>query len=267
METMTPLDFLDFRNYLFPASGFQSFQFRELEVMLGLKNEKRHTYNNTPYAEVFNTEKKTRLQELEEGQSLLQLVEKWLERIPFLEMDGFDFIAEYKKSVVSMVEKEKKAIMETDVLSQEYKEMRVRMLGDTNTFFAAILDENTHNKMIEEGQMMLSYKATQAALFINLYREQPILQMPFQFLQKLTEIDENLTTWRYRHAQMVLRMLGKKIGTGGSSGHEYLAKTARKHHIFLDLQNISTLLIPRSDLPILPEKLIERLGFKFNNPM
>ena len=37
METMTPLDFLDFRNYLFPASGFQSFQFRTLEVLLGLK--------------------------------------------------------------------------------------------------------------------------------------------------------------------------------------------------------------------------------------
>ena len=29
LETMTPLDFLDFRSYLFPASGFQSFQFRE----------------------------------------------------------------------------------------------------------------------------------------------------------------------------------------------------------------------------------------------
>ena len=38
LETMTPLDFLDFRNLLFPASGFQSYQFRVLEVMLGLKS-------------------------------------------------------------------------------------------------------------------------------------------------------------------------------------------------------------------------------------
>ena len=34
METMTPLDFLDFRKYLFPASGFQSFQFRKVSLQL-----------------------------------------------------------------------------------------------------------------------------------------------------------------------------------------------------------------------------------------
>ena len=37
LETMTSLDFLDFRDHLSPASGFQSHQFRKLEVMLGLK--------------------------------------------------------------------------------------------------------------------------------------------------------------------------------------------------------------------------------------
>src|SRR5438128_106551 len=44
METMTALDFLDFRNYLFPASGFQSLQFRIIENMLGLKSEARLQY-------------------------------------------------------------------------------------------------------------------------------------------------------------------------------------------------------------------------------
>ena len=37
METMTPMDFLDFRDMLRPASGFQSWQFKELEAKLGLK--------------------------------------------------------------------------------------------------------------------------------------------------------------------------------------------------------------------------------------
>jgi tryptophan 2,3-dioxygenase len=37
LETMTPLEFLSFRNYLESASGFQSSQFRELEFALGLK--------------------------------------------------------------------------------------------------------------------------------------------------------------------------------------------------------------------------------------
>ena len=39
LETMTPMDFLDFRSYLFPASGFQSFQFRKIENLLGLAEE------------------------------------------------------------------------------------------------------------------------------------------------------------------------------------------------------------------------------------
>src|SRR5262249_49496164 len=36
METLTPQDFLAFRDKLIPASGFQSFQLRELEIVLGL---------------------------------------------------------------------------------------------------------------------------------------------------------------------------------------------------------------------------------------
>lgn len=40
LETMTPLEFLTFRDRLESASGFQSFQFRELEFILGQKNEK-----------------------------------------------------------------------------------------------------------------------------------------------------------------------------------------------------------------------------------
>lgn len=38
LETMTPMDFLAFRDRLNPASGFQSAQFRELEFVSGLKN-------------------------------------------------------------------------------------------------------------------------------------------------------------------------------------------------------------------------------------
>lgn len=41
LETMTPGDFLGFRDYLFPASGFQSVQFKLLENKLGLLRDKR----------------------------------------------------------------------------------------------------------------------------------------------------------------------------------------------------------------------------------
>ncbi len=53
LETMTPLEFLTFRDRLESASGFQSFQFRELEFSLGLKNEK--TLNRfDPSSDEFN---------------------------------------------------------------------------------------------------------------------------------------------------------------------------------------------------------------------
>ena len=62
---------------------------------------------------------------------------------------------------------------------------------------------------------------------------------------------------------MVFRMIGVKIGTGGSAGHGYLNKTVEKHTIFRDIANLSTYIIPRSSLPELPKKLKKELGFYY----
>ena len=43
--------------------------------------------------------------------------------------------------------------------------------------------------------------------------------------ERLVDIDEGLQEWRYRHVKMVERTIGSKIGSGGSSGVEYLAST------------------------------------------
>ena len=263
LETMTPLDFLDFRNYLFPASGFQSVQFRIFENILGLKREDRVAFNQKQYDYVFNQETKDRLKQIEEKPSLLELVEAWLERIPFLKMEGFDFIKGYRAAVNKMLDREKAAILDTEFLSEEYQQMRLQMLGNTTTYFAAILDQEKYQEKLENGEVKISYKASLAALLISLYREHPILHVPFRLIQSLTELDDLVTTWRYRHAQMVLGMLGRKIGTGGSSGHEYVLKTALAQHIFQDFHNLSTLLIPRSELPELPENVVHQLGFHF----
>ena len=110
----------------------------------------------------------------------------------------------------------------------------------------------------------LSHKATQAALLIFLYRDEPILHSPFNLLSRLMDVDELFTTWRQRHAIMVRRMIGAKIGTGGSSGHAYLQKTADRHKIFSDLADLSTFFIPRSALPELPENIKRNLGYYFN---
>ena len=59
METMTPMDFLDFRNLLVPASGFQSQQFREIEVRLGLKTNQRKGVDREYFLADFSEEDRT----------------------------------------------------------------------------------------------------------------------------------------------------------------------------------------------------------------
>ncbi len=262
LETMSPLDFLDFRNYLLPASGFQSFQFRKLEALLGLRTEGRITYGQKDYKEPFAERQRKELEAIEAEDSLLQLLEKWLERTPFLEVGDFNFLKAYAKAVRNMYEREKAAILATDI-DDEHKQLRLRMLEANQAYFKNVFSPEYHQQLLDEGKLKLSYKATMAALFINIYRSEPILQMPYRLLAALVEMDEWLTNWRYRHAQMILRMIGKKMGTGGSSGYDYLKKTAEKHHLFFDLANISTLLIPCSEKPELPEELKQRLGFYF----
>ncbi|MEZ4886296.1 MAG: tryptophan 2,3-dioxygenase family protein [Chitinophagales bacterium] len=266
MESMTPLDFLDFRSYLFPASGFQSFQFRKVENLLGLPEEERMTYAGHHYAAFFTEEQQQELDRITKNGNLFHAVQDWLERTPFLQLGNFDFLTAYKEAVERMVAKEAKAIQSSDYLTEKEKTMRLRMMGSTDTYFKSILDPKVHKQLIDEGKQRLSYRATLAALMINLYNEEPLLQFPYRFLICLVDIDELLTTWRYRHSQMVMRMLGRKVGTGGSSGHEYLHATAVKHHIFTDLHNVSTLLIPRSELPELPKELQKELGFCFTYP-
>ena len=63
---------------------------------------------------------------------------------------------------------------------------------------------------------------------------------------------------------MVEKMLGQKIGTGGSSGQGYLKQTVDKHKLFTDLANISTLMISRKYLPGLPADLVSALGFNYS---
>jgi len=264
LETMTPLDFLDFRHYLLPASGFQSFQFRQLEVMLGLKRENRISYTQCAYSGVFSEGEQKVLEDLEQGDSMLSLVEQWLERIPFLRIEGFNFIEEYQKSVQNMIRKESEAIDKADYISDQEKALRKRMLNETNAYFSSIFREEEHKEKLGKGQLKFSHRATISALLINLYRDEPLLRQPFTFLQKLIDMDELFTTWRNRHAQMVLRTLGRKIGTGGSSGYDYLKSTADHHRIFYDLHHISTLLIPRSELPELPPELRKKLEFNFS---
>jgi len=264
LETMTPLDFLEFRDLLSPASGFQSFQFRLIENKLGLKPELRKQYNKSGYVSRLSPAHQQLAQQAESEPSLFELIERWLERTPFLDFQGFNFWSSYRVAVDKMLESDRQIILHNPTLPNEERETHLQELAHTEASFAALFDEEKHRQFIQKGQRRLSYRATHAALLINLYRDEPILYLPFRLLTVLIDIDELLATWRYRHALMVQRMIGSKIGTGGSSGYHYLRTTIDSHKIFGDLFNLSTFLIPHSALLALPAEFEKNLDFYYN---
>ena len=261
LETMTPLDFLDLRDALTPASGFQSFQFRLLELKLGLSDTRRVRYEESPYFKRLTPAHRKLVLDAAKGESLFTLVERWLERTPFTRFEGFDFWRDYRKAVKAMLAHDEETIRLNPSLTPADRARELEALEGTRASFEAVLDPARYERLRAEAGWRLSHKALLSALFIQLYRDRPILNGPFRLLEKLVEVDEQFGIWRHRHALMVLRMIGKKIGTGGSSGHQYLAKAASSHKVFGDLFNLSTFLIPRSALPPLPAKAARKLGF------
>jgi tryptophan 2,3-dioxygenase len=232
METMTPMDFLDFRDMLRPASGFQSYQFKIIEAKLGLKFEQRHGQNY--YTSQLNQKDIDSIKAAEDGKSVLELVNAWLERMPFITND---FWNNYQQVYVnSLAEAEK----------------------NNADFFTTVF-----NGTPADTARGLSAKACRAALFIMLYRGYPMLELPFQLLDTLLEIDNQLGNWRNRHINMVRRMIGTRIGTGGSTGAGYLKAAMDKHYIFKELAQLNSFLINRRQLPVLPKELVEGLGYKF----
>lgn len=263
LETMTPLDFLDFRDMLYPASGFQSFQWRLIETKLGLRIGDRLAYNQAPFYKSLSEDQQKRMLEVLDQPSLYDCLEKWLERTPFLQGENFNFWDSYKEAVNRMFQDDLNTVKQNPRLSEEDKKKNILGLEQTLKSFDALFDESAYEKLRQEGQFRLSYKAMHAALLIQLYRDQPILQTPFRIIQALLDIDETMTTWRYRHALMAMRMLGQKIGTGGSSGHKYLAEATAKHKIFGDFFNLTTFFIPRSQVPALPKSIADKMSFHY----
>lgn len=263
IETMTPQDFMSFRDYLVPASGFQSVQFKMLEIGLGLKSGFRIDFDKNSFYSRLNVQDQNFLKQLEDEPSLFERIEKWLERMPFLQLDNFSFWQMYQQATDTMLADDKRTVQSIEQIAEHEREMQLKEIERTAEKFAALLDADKYQQLQQDGAFRLSQKAMLSALFITLYQEEPMFNLPFQLLTCLTEIDENLTIWRYKHAMMVQRMLGTKIGTGGSSGHDYLKRTTEKNRIFTDLFNMATFLLPKSDLPALPREIKQRLGFYF----
>jgi tryptophan 2,3-dioxygenase len=308
LETMSAMDFLAFRDLLFPASGFQSMQFRLVENKLGLLPSQRMTYGSTAggvgrgYCSYLRESDAETVSASEKNPSLFDLVEAWLERTPFMvvspsastsstsssadeppstdhkasvanhspaDVTGSSSVApwlwwtHFQEAVSRMLQMDDESFLSNPRLNEAEIASARKEVAATREHFMSVLDAEKYEAARKRGERRLSHGAMQAALLITLYHEEPILQLPFLFLQALLDIDEHLTTWRYRHALMVHRMIGIKLGTGGSAGYYYLRATADRHKIFGDLFNLSTFLVPHRLLPSLPADVRARLSFAF----
>jgi len=252
LETLSPLDFLDFRSLLLPASGFQSVQFRLIENKFGLAERDRLTVEGHSYSDTLRADHAALVIESESSPSFFDYVDRWLARTPFVRSSGFDFVAEYQ-AVVSAKHDATRAS-----LSGSADKLRAFEAGIRK--FDAIFDREIWEAEVLQGSRRLSYDAFVAALFIHLYRDEPILQNPYRILTAIIDIDESLTLWRQRHAVMAHRMLGRLTGTAGS-GYDYLDETARRYAPFRDLFDVSTYLLPRPSIPTLPSSLVSGLDF------
>ena len=240
LETMTPLDFLDFRDLLRPASGFQSIQFKMIEATLGLAYEHRH--GKSYYLSQLTPKDVEMVKEAESKLSLLVFINQWLERMPFVKDElywgtsGSSFWQIYREAYANSL---------SDLEQQNLK-----------IFDLLFVDDQTYPK-----ERNFSADASRNALFIMLYRDPPLLQLPYELLNTLLEIDEQLAMWRYRHIHMVQRTIGKRVGTGGSTGAEYLRGAADSHYIFKELAELTSFLLPRHLLPHLPERVVKDLSY------
>jgi len=192
LDTMTPLDFLAFRNLLTPSSGFQSLQFRLIEAKLGLQLTKRHEhdYYKRTNAGGFTAEDYAAINKVESELTLLQQVDRWLERMPFFNpqywtssnVEAGDtaehpFWCTYRKIYEEgLVEREKNKLYNFDYVFFEKP-------------IAAFSDEQL--KVLRAD---LSPAAMRAALFIMLYRDFPVFQTSYQILDALIEIDHMMLT-------------------------------------------------------------------------
>ena len=167
IETMTPLEFNSFREFLDTASGFQSLQFREVEFVLGHKR-------------------------------------------------------------LSIMKHFPEGVFGRDRLMKRYNEPT---LWDA---FLHFLSLNGHavpkDDLGRDITQPIAPSPQLQALLVDIYRSDTLA---VRICERLLDLDEGLQEWRYRHVKMVQRTIGVKMGTGRSSGVQYLLSTIQP--VFPDL--------------------------------
>lgn len=161
LATLTPSDYAAFRDTLGQSSGFQSFQYRELEYAIGNKNAKMAEAHKS------NPKRYQRLQDVLNAPSFYDLC------LQTLAQRGFD--------------------IPDDKLTRDWSK---------------------------------PYKscAEVEAAWVKVYANTEEYWDLYELAEKLVDLEHHFHSWRFSHMKTVERIIGYKMGTGGTAGVSYLQK-------------------------------------------
>ena len=252
LETLTPQGFLAFRDELGTASGFESFQMREFEMLLGLQPDDRlggmdpiETFRRLAERGGDDATVLARLEGAMKQTSLSEALMNWVERTPIMgsaygsEDDG-EVVRDYVEAHLEGHRKlgEDTASRMSGWGSRDPDAVRARLDAS---------QESAEGFLLPEGEVD---RARAGLLFIESYRELPLLTWPRKLIDTIVELEESMVKWRHDHARMVERIIGRRTGTGGTSGVDYLDATSR-YRIFKDLWAVRTILVKPQQRPTL----------------
>lgn len=260
METLTTLDYLDFRDRLIPASGFQSAQMREIEILLGLDDASRIPLGSGSYKDALKnadghpSPASLRVEaRIASGPSLKHVVYEWLCRTPIDGSSSIEatdrflerFIAAYSAERVHRMQ----LVEQQPMVPDDVERLSVRYDKELTQTRAFLMGEDEPGASEERRAHLRRVRA--AIVFLESYRELPRLAWPREVIDSLLTLEQTMLIWRQRHARMVERVIGRRTGTGGTAGVDYIDQTALRYRIFNDIWGVRTLLLRKAALPSL----------------
>jgi tryptophan 2,3-dioxygenase len=239
METMRTQDYLTFRDKLSPASGFQSAQMREIEVLMGLSDEDRIAFGNeggyldalkshdgTPSPALARVERR-----IADRPTLRQAVNEWLYRTPIQgsspeDAGDDDVVSTWIRAYLAGHERLFKRALEHAVAAQALTAAdQERLRGRYEEQLAGARRHLEADDAPADRRTWVR-RLRAAILFVDSNRTLPLLSWPGQIIDGLIECEQALLIFRQRHARMVERVIGRRVGTGGSDGVAYIDQTA-----------------------------------------
>jgi tryptophan 2,3-dioxygenase len=135
---------------------------------------------------------------------------------------------------------------QTDADVKRLEERHAREVAGARAFLFA--------EELPEGPARARASRIRAALvFIESYRELPLLAWPREVIDGIVSFEQAFVIFRQRHARMVERIIGRRTGTGGSAGVDYLDQTALAYRVFREMWAVRTLLVRKAALPALQD--------------